>query len=80
MGRGVLLSMVHLVQSLHGRANLSAGHLLIEGVDKAVGARAILPRDKKRMETRGQAVSLSEERKAFRHAQLGRKKKNKGRV
>lgn len=45
-----MLCIVHLVEGLHGGANLWAGHLLIEGVDKTVGSRAILLCDDKGVE------------------------------
>lgn len=65
--------MVHLVQRLHGRANLGAGYFLVEGVYEPVGARAILTCDQERVELGRQGVLLSAERQAFRHAELDRK-------
>lgn len=65
-----MLCIVHLVESLHGGADLWAGHLLVEGVDEAVGARAILLRDDEGVELWITLVCLRPERQAFRHAQL----------
>ena len=66
----VLLGVVHVVEGLHGAADLLAGHLLIEGVDKAVGAGAILPGDDEGVELGLAQVRLRPERQAFGHAQL----------
>lgn len=42
-----MLHVVHLVKSLHGGDDLSTSHLLVEGVDKAVGTRTIVKRKRK---------------------------------
>lgn len=70
-GRGadaaVLLSIVHLVQRLHGCADLLARDLLIEGEHKPVGTRAIFSGDYEWMELWVSVVSLRPERQPFGH-------------
>lgn len=58
---------MHLVEGLHGRADLWAGHLLVEGVDEAVGPRAVLLCDDEGVELWITLVSLRPEREPFRH-------------
>lgn len=72
--------VVHLVQRLHGRADLRAGHLLIEGVDEAVGPRAVLPGDDEGVEVRLPWLRLRPERQAFGQTELneGRQQEEEG--
>lgn len=65
-----MLHVVHPVKGLHGCDDLRTRHLLVEGVDKAVGARTILKANSERVEVRLQAVGLSAERQTPRHAEL----------
>lgn len=65
-----MLCIVHLVEGLHGRADLRTGHLFVEGVDEAVGPRSILLSNDKGMELWITLVCLCPERQAFRHTQL----------
>lgn len=37
-----MFRVVHLVEGLHGRADLWTGDLLVKGVDETVGPRAVL--------------------------------------
>lgn len=37
----MVLHVMHLGESLHGSDDLGAGHLLVEGVDKSIRARAL---------------------------------------
>lgn len=57
-----MLCIVHLIEGLHGRADLRTGHLLIEGVDETVGSRAILLGDDEGMELGLTLVRLRLER------------------
>ncbi len=66
----VLLCVVHVVESLHGAADLLAGHLLEEGEGKAVGPRAVLSGDDKGVELRLPRISLRPERQTLRHTEL----------
>lgn len=75
--RGVFC-VVHLVKGLHGRANLWTGHLLVEGVNKAVCPRAVLLCDDEGVEPWFPLVCLCPEWQAFGHTQLqGRTAKNR---
>lgn len=65
---------MHLVEGLHGRADLRRRHLLVEGVDEAVGARAVLPRDQEGVELGLAVVCLCPERQAFGHTELRRER------
>lgn len=65
-----MLCIVHLVEGLHGRADLWACHLLVEGVDEAVGSRAVLFCDDERVELWIPLVCLRSERQSFGHTQL----------
>lgn len=56
-----MFCVVHLVEGLHGRADLWAGHLLVKGVDEAVGPRAILLCDDEGVELRIPLVHLRPE-------------------
>lgn len=38
--------MMHLIECLHGSDNLRTGHLLVEGVNKAVGTCSIIKSDR----------------------------------
>ena len=67
----VLLGVVHVVEGLHGTADLLAGHLLEEGEGKAVGPGAVLPRDDIRMELGLPCVHLRPEGQTLWHTQLG---------
>lgn len=62
--------MVHLTECLHGSDNLRAGHLLVEGVNKAVGTRAIVERNRKRVKLRIESVCLSAKGQPSGHAEL----------
>lgn len=76
-GRGVnaavMLCVVHLVERLHGCADLLARNFFIKSENKAIGARTVFPGDDKRVELRVFIVSLCSERQPFGHAQLWRK-------
>lgn len=69
----VMLRVVHLVERLHGCADLLTCNFLIKSENEAVGARTIFPGNYKRVELRVSAVSLCSERQPLRHAQLWRK-------
>lgn len=69
----MVLDVVHLGESLHGSDDLSTGHLLIEGVDKAVRTRAIIERHCERVKLRIKPVCLRAEGKTSGHAELRRK-------
>lgn len=66
----ILLCVVHVVKSLHGTADLLTGHLLEEGEGKAIGPRAILSGDDKRVELRLPRVHLRPERQTLWHTEL----------
>lgn len=66
----MVLHVVHLMERLHGSDNLSAGHLLVEGVHEAVGARSVVRGDRKRVEPRVQSVCLGAKGEASGHAEL----------
>lgn len=66
----VLLCIVHVVESLHGTADLLTGHLLEEGEGKAVGPRAVLSSDDKGVELRLSRIRLRPERQTFWHTEL----------
>lgn len=61
--------MVHLTECLHGSDNLRTGHLLVERVNKAVGTRAIIERNRKRVKLRIESVCLSAEGQPSGHAE-----------
>lgn len=65
-----MLYMMHLVECLHGRDDLSTGHLLIESVDKAIRTCAVVKSNSKGVELRIKSVCLSTERQTPRHAKL----------
>lgn len=67
-----MLYMMHLGERLHGSDDLSTGHLLIEGVDKAVGAYAVVSSNSEGMEPRFKSVCLRAEGQAPRHTKLRR--------
>lgn len=67
--------MVHLVERVHGRNNLSAGHLLVERVDEAVGTCAIVTSNGEGVEVRIQSVCLGAEGQTSGHAELRKRKK-----
>ena len=69
----MVLHVVHLVESLHGSDDLSTGHLLVEGEDEAVGARAVVERHRERVELRIEPVGLRAEGETPRHAELRRR-------
>lgn len=83
-GRGadaaVLLRVVHLVQRLHGCADLLACDLLIEREHKPVRTRAIFSGDYERMQLRISVISLRPERQPFGHTQLRKRKKKQIRL
>ena len=56
-----MLCIVHLVEGLHGGADLRAGYLLIEGVDEAIGSRAVLLGDDEGVKLRISLVRLCPE-------------------
>lgn len=62
--------MVHLTECLHGSDNLRTGHLLVEGVNKAVGTRAIVERNRKGVKLRIESVCLSAKGQPSGHAEL----------
>lgn len=66
----VLFGIVHVVQGLHGAADLLAGHLLVESEGEAVRPRAILPRDDEGVELRLTCVRLRAEGQTLWHTQL----------
>lgn len=66
----VLLGVVHVVEGLHGAADLLAGHLLEEGEGEAVRPGAVLPGDDEGVELRLPGVHLRPEGQALRHAEL----------
>lgn len=66
----LLLGVVHVVEGLHGAADLFAGHLFEERERKAVGARAVLSRDDERVEMGLATIRLSPKRQTLRHAEL----------
>lgn len=68
-----MLHVMHLGESLHGGDDLSAGHLLVKGVDKAVRTCAIIERHCERVKLRIEAVCLRAEGKASGHAELRRR-------
>lgn len=74
----MVLHVVHLRESLHGGDDLGTGHLFIEGVDKAVRARAIIKRYGERVKLRIKPVCLRAERKTSRHAELRRRCEDRG--
>lgn len=69
----MVLHMVHLVESLHRRDDLSARNLLVEGVDKAVGTCAVLKGHSEGVKLRIKSVGLRAEGETPRHAELGEK-------
>lgn len=66
----MVFHVVHLMERLHGGDNLSTGHLLVEGVNEAVGARSVVGGDRKRVEPRVQSVCLGAEGETSGHAEL----------
>lgn len=73
----VLLRVVHLVQRLHGCADLLARDLLVEGEHKAIGAGAVLPGDDERVQLRVSVIRLRPERQPLGHAELREEKRNR---
>lgn len=69
----VLFCIVHVVERLHGTADLFARHLLKEGEGKAIGSGAVLSRDNERVELGLAGVRLGAEGQALWHAKLWRK-------
>lgn len=59
-----MLHVVHLIESLHGGDNLRTSHLLVEGVNKAIGARSIIRGDGEGVKLWVDAVRLSAEGQA----------------
>lgn len=78
--RGVVLHVMHLGESLHGGDDLSAGHLLVKGVDEAVGARAVIEGHGEGVELRLEAVGLRAEGEASGQAELSREERRAGRL
>lgn len=78
-GRGtdaaVLLRVVHLVEGLHGCADLLARDLLVEREHEPVRTRAIFSGDDERMELWISVICLRPERQPFGHTQLRKGKK-----
>lgn len=68
----MVLHVVHLGESLHGGDDPSAGHLLVEGVDEAVRARAVVKRHCERVELWVKLVGPRAEGQTSRHAELRR--------
>lgn len=66
----VLFCIVHVIECLHGTADLFAGHLLKEGEGKAVGSGAVLSCDNEGVELRLADVCLSAEGQALWHTEL----------
>lgn len=69
----MVLHVVHLGESLHGSGDLGTGHLLVEGVDKSIRARALIRRHCEGVKLRIESVRLRAEGKTSRHAELKRK-------
>lgn len=78
--RGVVLHVMHLGESLHGGDDLSAGHLLVKGVDEAVGARAVIEGHGEGVELRLEAIGLRAEGEASGQAELSREEWRAGRL
>lgn len=79
----MVLHVVHLAEDLHGSDDLSTRHLLVEGVDKAVGTRAVVKRHRERVKLRVELVSACAEGETPRHAELegeNREQKTKERL
>lgn len=74
----MVLHVVHLGESLHGGDDLSTGHLLVKGVDKAVRTCAVIERHRERVKLRIEAVCLRAEGKASGHAELRRSENKRG--
>lgn len=74
----MVFHMVHLRESLHGGDDLSTGHLFVEGVDKAVRARAIVKRYCERVKLRIKPVCLRAEGETSRHAELRKMFEDRG--
>lgn len=72
----VLLCIVHLVQCLHGCADLLARDLLVEGEHKAVRAGAVLPGDDEGVQLRVPVIRLRPEGQPLGHTQLREEKRN----
>lgn len=72
-----MLHVVHLMERLHGSDDLGTGHLLVEGVNEAVGARPVIRGERERVKPRPQPVCLVAEGETSGHAELeaGREKK-----
>lgn len=68
----ILLCVVHVVKSLHGAADLPAGHLLEEGEGKAVGPRAVLSGDDEGVKLGLTRVHLCPEGQTLWHTELSR--------
>lgn len=66
---------MHLGESLHGGGDLGTGHLLVEGVDEPVRARALIQRHGEGVKLGIQSVRLRAEAKTPRHTQLERAEK-----
>lgn len=73
----VLLCIVHLVERLHGCADLLACDLLVKCEHKPVCARAIFSGDDERMELWISVIRLRPERQPFGHTQLRKEKRNR---
>lgn len=69
----MVLHVVHLVESVHGSDDLSTGHLLVEGVDEAVGTCAVVKGHCEGVKLRIEPVCLCAEGETPRHAELRRK-------
>lgn len=73
----VLFCIVHVVECLHGTADLFAGHFLEEGESKAVGSGAVFSCDNERVELGLADVCLRAEGQALRHTELWGKQQQK---
>lgn len=69
----MVLHVMHLGESLHGSGDLGTGHLLVEGVDKSVRARALIRGHREGVKLRIKSVRLRAEGKTSRHTKLKRK-------
>lgn len=70
--------MVHLTECLHGGDNLGTGHLLVEGMNKPVGACAIIKSNCEGVKARIKAFCLGAEGQTSGHTQLKRKRSETG--
>lgn len=73
----MVLHVMHLGKSLHGGDDLSAGHLLVEGVHEAVRARAVIEGHGEGVELRIEAVRLRAEGEASGQAELNREEQRR---